>query len=292
MPPNHPVSETCHRRRIPFKHLSRQRSFSLESRANVSKPETTDAGRKCVSLKSSPLISAHVSTLPSNLTHRAFKGGLPLVAQKQYSTPERSIMAELRRSSEIFKSILLNLSIKENESVLEVVHSSSSSIADNEVDIESLVAAHKQRCVENYPYFGDFGPSSSSSSSLSGSSSSSSSVRSSPTSSPDRSSNSWSDFNDRAKTIKNVASVESYYVKVNTNIPAGKLGELSGAYTREFLYRLPPIFLATIKGNKIAHGLLLKYGADANYQVGEYEDWFVPELRFCYKPGAVVVRVH
>lgn len=257
VPPNQPSTEPHRRKRIPFKNLSRQRSFSLESHANVSKNVILDTNRKCLSLKSSPLISAHVPTSSSSSTNKNFNCNSPIGVQKQYSTPERSIMAELRRSSEIFKSILLNLSIKENDSLLEAVHSSTSSIIENDVDIDDLLVIHRQRCIENYHYFAD-----------SSSSSSTSSAYSSPASSPDRSSLFGSELNDcDNKFVRYTPIVDSCCLRINTNLPPVKLGEISEAYTRKFLYELPAIFLAIVKGNTIITGLLLKYGANSNYQV-------------------------
>lgn len=249
-------SQMDRRKKIPFKHLTRQRSFSLESQANVPKCTNLEISRKCVSLKSSPLISAHVSTLPASFSVKSSINSSPASVQKQ-PTPERSIMAELRRSSEIFKSILLNLSIKENDSVLEVVHSSTSSIVDIDVDVDNLMAAHKQLCLENCRYFYD------------SSSSSSSSTYSSRSSSPDRSSFSGSDIEEIEKGVKSIRDVEATsYLKPSSNIPPIKLGEMMETYGRQFLYSLPPIFIAVVKGNPITTGLLMKYGADVNYQVG------------------------
>lgn len=247
---------TDRKKRMPFKHLARQRSFSLESQCSVPKSTSLEISRKCVSLKSSPLISAHVSTLPASFSMKSSINSSPASVQKQ-STPERSIMAELRRSSEIFKSILLNLSIKENDSILEVVHSPTSSVIDNDVDVNNLMAAHKQLCLENYRYFGD-----------SSSSSSTSSTYSSRSSSPDRSSLSGSDLDEGEKSAKSVPDVESAScLKVSSNIPPNKLGEMMETYGRPFLYSLPPIFLAVVRGNAIITALLMKYGANVNYQV-------------------------
>lgn len=251
-------SQTDRRRRMPFKHLTRQRSFSLESQTTAMPKSTNlDISRKCVSLKSSPQISAHhVSTLPASFSMKSSISSSPLGVQKQ-STPERSIMAELRRSSEIFKSILLNLSIKENDSVLEVVHSSTSSIVDNDVDVDNLMASHKQHCLENYRYFGD-----------TSSSSSTSSTFSSRSSSPDRSSLCESELDEGEKYCKGIHDMDSAtYLKVNSNIPPHKLGEMNETYGRNYLYGLPPLFLAVVRGNAIVTGLLMKYGANANFQV-------------------------
>lgn len=270
------LAETPHRRqqRHPFnRHLARQRSFSLESHGPVTKPTTLDTSRKCVSLKSSPQISAHAAgTLASGCSAigKSSVCSSPASSSTQQpkcnSTPERSIMAELRRSSEIFKSILMNLSIKEIDSQQEQLHSSSSSVTTNDVDVDGLLANHKQRCVENYQYFGDWSSSSFSSSSSSRSSNNSS-LSSSPAASPDRSSCS-------GRRRPNPPEPEPPpqppppFLRVSPNLPVGKLGELNHEYNQYFLYELPPIFLALARGNAVITGLLLKYGANPNYQVG------------------------
>lgn len=260
VPPNQSSASEAHRRRrMPLKHLSRQRSFSLESHANISTTMTLDTGRKCVSLKSSPQISAHVSTLPSSLSNKSSNCSSSAGVQKQFVTPERSIMAELRRSSEIFKSILLNLSIKENDSVIDIMHSSSSSITENDVNVDSLWAIHKQRCIDNYHFFIE-----------SSSSSSTSSTYSSPTSSPDRSTFSTSDLDDCDKVAWPASVVESWHLKTNPNLPPSHLGEMNEAYSRKVLFELPPLIFAIVKGNPIITALLLKYGANVNYQVREH----------------------
>lgn len=74
----------------------RQRSYSFDSSGENSGPRSTATERRSVSLKSSPR------------EPHAHHG---LVQPKPQ--PERSIFAELRRSSEIFKGILLNLSTRE-----------------------------------------------------------------------------------------------------------------------------------------------------------------------------------
>ncbi|KAK7598071.1 hypothetical protein V9T40_006306 [Parthenolecanium corni] len=274
------ATETPHRRqpRHPFnRHLVRQRSFSLESHGTVTKPTTLDTSRKCVSLKSSPQISAHgagtlaaggLATGKSSVcSSPAHSGAQP---SKTNSTPERSIMAELRRSSEIFKSILMNLSIKEIDSQAELAHSSSSSLATNDVDVDGLLATYRQRCIDNYQYLGDLSSSSFSSSSSS-SSSRNSSAYSSPVTSPDRSSSSDESEGRRMRGRRRAKPPEAEpppppFLRVSQNLPAGKLAELSHEYNQYFLYELPPILLAIARGNAVITGLLLKYGANPNYQ--------------------------
>lgn len=268
-------TEMPHRRqpRHPFnRHLARQRSFSLESHGTVTKPTTLDTSRKCVSLKSSPQISTHGAGTLAGGGLTAGKTSIcssPVSSSthqpKPNSTPERSIMAELRRSSEIFKSILMNLSIKEIDSQAEQVHSSSSSVTTNDVDVDGLLATHKQRCIENYQYFGDLSSSSFSSSS-SNSSSNNSSSYSSPATSPDRSS--CSGRRAIPPEVEPPPQPPPPFLRVSPNLPVGKLSELSHEYNQYFLYELPPIFLALARGNAVITGLLLKYGANPNYQVG------------------------
>ncbi|CAA9999716.1 unnamed protein product [Nesidiocoris tenuis] len=112
---------------IPNHHLTHPyqpyRSFSLESNSEMLRPWAGE--RRSVSLKSSPLVSpkpapvgatssAPLSTPPSVPRAVASSNSCPGPSESP-KPPERSIFAELRRSSEIFKSILLNLSMKEQE---------------------------------------------------------------------------------------------------------------------------------------------------------------------------------
>lgn len=85
-----------------------RRSFSLESNSEMLRPWAGE--RRSVSLKSSPLVSPRPPAPQASHSHPTAP-----VHHSGADSPkhhERSIFAELRRSSEIFKSILLNLSMK------------------------------------------------------------------------------------------------------------------------------------------------------------------------------------
>ncbi|XP_049947698.1 uncharacterized protein LOC126455984, partial [Schistocerca serialis cubense] len=170
----------------------RQRSLSLESQA------TPDTGRRSVSLKSSPLMSPRPPPPPQQQQQ------IPQQAQ-----PERSIFAELRRSSEIFKSILLNLSTREAAA--------------------AAAAASSSPCP--------------SSCSLSAASSSGNGLA--------------SDAGDVPLLV------------VNPALPPEKVVGLAHHYTKHYLYTLPALFLAVVKGNATLVYLLLKYGAAVNFQDGQ-----------------------
>lgn len=270
--PSSPSRETTKRRRATFKLMQRQRSLSLESDTEFLRPtETTrvdggvDGGdgpimvipgtsgttttttttnlssRRSVSLKSSPLLSPRPALIP-----------IILSAGKQQG--ERSIFAELRRSSEIFKSILLNLSMRELEAEEAQTAAGSAEQATqteadtvNQVDVAGLLAAHERRRLAS-AYRTEW------------SSSSESSV-SSGESSPDEASVSSGCPSSGSLGLTEPGS---------PLLTAGPGLAPLGLYTRRHLFTLPALFLAVVRGNSTLVYLLLKYGADVNFQVIKY----------------------
>lgn len=176
--------------------------------------------------------------------------------------PERSIFAELRRSSEIFKSILLNLSMKdaENQAAAEEEEEEVGTPTEEpQVDVETLLAAHEQRKLATYQTESGFSSTSSSSSS-----SPSRSSRSS-LSSPDE------DFeNDEVLPVSSPSTVrmkEGPLLKINPAIEPSKVAGMVETYNKQCLFTLPALFLAVVRGNATLVYLLLKYGASVNFQV-------------------------
>ncbi|KAE8736917.1 hypothetical protein FOCC_FOCC017627, partial [Frankliniella occidentalis] len=186
--------------------------------------------------------------------------GLPGSGSKVH--PERGIFAELRRSSEIFKSILLNLSMRDAEAAAGPGMESPSNATPPEtpqVDLAGLLAAHERRRLAAYRHMDD----SSASSSLT-SSSSSLSCRSSS--------------DDECEGLAGGTSGlgHGYYglghglandvvLQTNPAISTERLGALSD-YTRQHLFSLPVLFLAVARGSATLVYLLLKYGANVDFQ--------------------------
>lgn len=128
-----------------------------------------------------------------------------------------------------------------------------------QVDVEILLAAHEQRKLATYQTESGF-----SSTSTSSSSSSSSSSRSS-LSSPDE------DFeNDDVLGISSPSTVrmkEGPLLKINPGIDPDKVAGMVETYNKQYLFTLPALFLAAVRGNATLVYLLLKYGASVNFQV-------------------------
>lgn len=245
-----------------------------------------DNGRKCISLKSSPHISSHVNTAAAG-TSSAVSSAQSTPARRAFSSSDRSIIAEIRRSSEIFKSILLNLSIRDVEPPVTEVDANNKSeeppTSKGDLDLESLIASHRQHRLANFQRdFSRMSTSSSSSSSSSSSTSSSSSnsastAASSRCSSLDRLDLS-SDYDEEHSIdgqtagggiVKRESSTieHSSNLKINPNIAADKSADMNDIYRRQYLFTLPAIYLAVVRGNATAVYLLLRHGAKVNYQV-------------------------
>ncbi|RZF45200.1 hypothetical protein LSTR_LSTR009971, partial [Laodelphax striatellus] len=259
--------------------VARQRSFSLESNSDLLRPcgaaSSWQQERRSVSLKSSPLISTRTPPIEE--------------AAREKPIPERSIIAELRRSSEIFKSILLNLSMKESEQSDGDETKSNTDISpkDPQVDVATLLAEHGRRRLASFESDG-FSSLSSTSSSSSSSSPSSSSSRCSESSlgSPEE-----DDDLDGAPPPGGEASPLKPLLKTHPNLPAEKLVGIAGVYTRRHLFTLPALFMAVVKGNATLVYLLLKYGANANFQRKLSSDKHCPLLVCCRPPYTGVISV-
>jgi len=275
-------SGSCNKRRETFKSIPRQRSFSLESDSEFLRPSVTHSNqwsteRRSVSLKSSPLMSPRPQGTPSlqttptpRTTSLAHQTTSPAPTKH---TPERSIFAEVRRSSEIFKSILLNLSTKEMESADTADHSPGrnvvSSPADNQIDLAGLLAAHEKRRLNQQEE--------ESSSNDDDSSSCPSSCSESLLSTPDD-----EDCDDEG--LLGMGSPRNddpsgQLLKINPNLSSDKVTGMTDVYTRQYLFTLPALFLAVVRGNATLVYLLLKYGAAVNFQVSCI-DIFLPQTSY------------
>lgn len=263
-------SGSCNKRRETFKSIPRQRSFSLESDSEFLRPSAPYSNqwpteRRSVSLKSSPLMSPRPQGTPPLQTTSAprttSRAHQPTSPPPTKHTPERSIFAELRRSSEIFKSILLNLSTKEMDSTDTADHSPGrnvvSSPADNQIDLAGLLAAHEKRRLNQQEE--------ESSSNEDDSSSCPSSCSESLLSTPDD-----EDYDDEG--LLGIGSPRNedpsgQLLKINPNLSSDKVTGMTDVYTRQYLFTLPALFLAVVRGNATLVYLLLKYGAAVNFQV-------------------------
>ncbi|XP_059477759.1 uncharacterized protein LOC132198045 isoform X2 [Neocloeon triangulifer] len=287
-----PESPFKKRRAHISKSLPRQRSFSLDSEVDLTNSQRFLIERRSVSVKSSPNISQPPPPPP--------EAGPPSPCllsptdnENLLRPVERSIFAELRRSSEIFKSILLNLSTRDatpatvgpNDPNLprlsrtgkESGGSSKGSASPVEssiaVDLAGLLAAHEQRRLAAYQHdaTGGGGGSHQRNHVLHGAAphggadasyTSESSVCSSDT----------DDLNGGVTTLHldiSASDDHSSLLRLNPLLSADKVDCLHAhVYTKQYLFSLPTLFLACVKGHASLVSLLLKYGASANTQDG------------------------
>ncbi|KAF6199507.1 hypothetical protein GE061_007533 [Apolygus lucorum] len=235
------------RRRATFKALSRQRSmdtvvgrsFSLESNSEMLRPWAGE--RRSVSLKSSPLVSPKPASSAAPAPPHP-PAPAPVDSPRHH---ERSIFAELRRSSEIFKSILLNLSMKEQE-IEEMGLEPPSPALEPQIDVNELLAAHERLRFQEEEFY----PSSSESSS---------SCVSSLSSSDD-------DLETEVNPRQESEIEGNSRLRVNPGISPDKSVGLADIYSRPYLLTLPVLFLAVVRGNPTIVYLLLKYGAAVDFQ--------------------------
>uniref|UniRef100_A0A8D9BY52 Phosphoinositide phospholipase C n=2 Tax=Cacopsylla melanoneura TaxID=428564 RepID=A0A8D9BY52_9HEMI len=225
------------RRRATLKFLPRQRSFSLESKLEPA-PKPWKTERRCISLKNSPQVPRSKPTVASG------------------AKSERSIFAELRRSSEVFKTILLNFSPRETSPPTSPPLSSSQHPPG--IDVPQLLAAHEQRRLATFETDVSFSSSSSSTLSSHSSFSSLDSVEPVPVDTVGESGD-WTQGKVPHKE-------EECLIKVNPELASDKVKHLASVYTRQYLFTLPALFLAVVRGNASIVYLLLKYGACVNSQ--------------------------
>lgn len=134
------------------------------------------------------------------------------------------------------------------------------SASEQQVDVSLLLAAHEKRRLATYQSESAFSSTSSSSSS-------------SPSRSSESSLSSPDDDELECEGLLGVGSAtcvtdtEGSLLRVNPNLPPDKASSLADVYTRQYLFTLPALFLAVARGNSSLVYLLLKYGANVNFQV-------------------------
>lgn len=134
---------------------------------------------------------------------------------------------------------------------------------ETHIDVETLLAAHEQRKLATYQTETGFSSTSSSSSS-----SPSRSSRSS-LSSPDEDDDPGDILGIGSPTT--VVDKEGPLMKINPNIAPEKVAGMKEIYNRQYLFTLPALFLAVVRGNATLVYLLLKYGASVNFQVSSLD---------------------
>lgn len=132
-----------------------------------------------------------------------------------------------------------------------------SSPIDNQIDLAGLLAAHEKRRLNQQEE--------ESSSNEDDTSSCPSSCSDSLLSTPDD-----DDYDDDA--LMGVGSPRSddpsgQLLRINPNLSSDKVTGITEVYTRQYLFTLPALFLAVVRGNATLVYLLLKYGAAVNFQV-------------------------
>jgi hypothetical protein len=133
--------------------------------------------------------------------------------------------------------------------------------ADNQIDLAGLLAAHEKRRLNQQEE--------ESSSNEDDSSSCPSSCSESLLSTPDD-----EDYDDEG--LLGIGSPRNddpsgQLLKINPNLSSDKVTGMTDVYTRQYLFTLPALFLAVVRGNATLVYLLLKYGAAVNFQVSSIE---------------------
>ena len=136
-----------------------------------------------------------------------------------------------------------------------------SSPADNHIDLAGLLAAHEKRRLDQQDE--------ESSSNDDDTSSCPSSCSESLLSTPDD-----EDYDDDG--LLGVGSPRNddpsgQLLQINPNLSSDKVTGMTDVYTRQYLFTLPALFLAVVRGNATLVYLLLKYGASVNFQVSFIE---------------------
>jgi hypothetical protein len=136
-----------------------------------------------------------------------------------------------------------------------------SSPADNQVDLAGLLAAHEQRRLNQQEE----------------ESSSNDDDTSSCPSTCSESSLSTSDDDDEDDDVDDEGLLgmgsprpddpNGQLLRINPNLSPDKVTGMADVYTRHYLFTLPALFLAVVRGNATLVYLLLKYGAAVNFQV-------------------------
>ncbi|KAJ1525796.1 hypothetical protein ONE63_008999 [Megalurothrips usitatus] len=264
-----------------LRHVPRQRSLSLEhDKAEQRRPA---ADQRSVSLKSSPLLRAKAPGQGQAHGHGDngsvvelwdAPGSPPGPGQRPKASvdgasaglrphPTHGSGSKLRRSSEIFKSILLNLSMRDAEAAGAETPGNATppELEAPQVDLAGLLAAHERRRLAATRHLDD----SSASSSMS-SSSSDLSVRSSSDDECEGLATGAPHHHHALGLGLGLGYASDVVLHTNPGLAAERLGALA-SYTRQYLFSLPALFLAVARGHTTMVYLLLKYGANVDFQV-------------------------
>lgn len=189
-------------------------------------------------------------------------GGHPPDTKKTPSAPV-NIMNELRRSSDVVRAILWNLSFRDG-----AAYGSSASVNSDlggSGSVDALFDRHEQRRYADYEQeIGGLPPVLDSLSSLYSFQSLSSGGSLSPSSSVHQPTVGF------ATGDSDDASADQLFVPklmFKSSLSLDRINEMADVYTKRYLTTLPPIFLAVVRQNPTIIYLLLKFGASPNIQV-------------------------
>ncbi|XP_050529538.1 uncharacterized protein LOC126899057 isoform X2 [Daktulosphaira vitifoliae] len=230
--------------------LARQRSLSLDTDKSVqTRSSTFYKQRPNPLVRSTP--GAIFAANNSSSVHST--GPCPSVVPKKSAPIElKGIMGELRRSSDVFRAILWNLSFRDTFS------SNTSEPDSNELDVSTLFDRHEQH------RFADYEMENGGHCGLVDSLSSVHSIQSfSTVGSPG---SLIADQLTNGHTYGPDSSGPKPLFKINSNLSLDQLHDMAEVYTRRYLLTLPPLFLAMVQQNSTMVYLLLKHGALPNIQ--------------------------
>jgi hypothetical protein len=151
--------------------------------------------------------------------------------------------------------------VKEMDSAATTDHSArrngASSPADSQVDLARLLAAHEQRRLNQQEEE---------------SSSIDDDTSSCPSSCPESCLTTSDDDDDDDEGLLGVGSPtqddpNGQLLRINPNLSPDKVTGMAEVYTRHYMFTLPALFLAVVRGNATLVYLLLKYGTSVNFQV-------------------------
>lgn len=192
----------------------------------------------------------------------------------------KGIMSELRRSSDVVRAILWNLSFRDAYTSGGSNDGSDRGSSD-ELDVDTLFDRHEQRRYADYELEnGGLPPPFNSLSSLQSFQSLSSAgspasdlpasdpvaafrLQPSPPTLPVTEQPQVAMDYDNASTL--LTAVPKLVFKSSMSLD--KINEMADVYTKRYLNTLPPLFLAAVRQNSTVIYLLLKYGASPNFQV-------------------------
>lgn len=179
----------------------------------------------------------------------------------------KSIVGELRRSSDVFRAILWNLSFRDTNGYTDDCEPEE----NNELDLPTLFDRHEQRRytdfkLENDQTLLDSQPSSKSLQSLSSIGGIPSEAMVSSSALDEHIQSQHPQCNDDQSTPPNVVGHKKTF-KIDRCLSLDQTTKIAEVYTKQYLMTLPPIFLAVARQNSTMVYLLLKSGVSPNIQV-------------------------